>query len=140
MNKHRRRLPQLARPSIGVDSSRVSSTIVNRMNQKVQGLPPAHGFSSVLVFFFLTVLGVGLQRLADRSWQNESLSRFFYCGMVGPRNSEARRGPICDEEKKLKMDPGFEPDVNRTRNLLIWSQTRYHCATDPVVKKQIICT
>ena len=27
--------------------------------------------------------------------------------------------------------PGFEPDVNRTRNLLIWSQTRYHCATDP---------
>ena len=26
----------------------------------------------------------------------------------------------------------FEPDVNRTRNLLIWSQTRYHCATDPV--------
>ena len=25
----------------------------------------------------------------------------------------------------------FEPDVNRTRNLLIWSQTRYHCATDP---------
>jgi hypothetical protein len=21
--------------------------------------------------------------------------------------------------------------VNRTRNLLIWSQTRYHCATDP---------
>ena len=31
------------------------------------------------------------------------------------------------------MDRGFEPDVNRTRNLLIWSQTRYHCATDPVV-------
>lgn len=27
---------------------------------------------------------------------------------------------------------GFEPDVNRTRNLLIWSQTRYHCATDPL--------
>ena len=25
-----------------------------------------------------------------------------------------------------------EPDVNRTRNLLIWSQTRYHCATDPM--------
>ena len=29
------------------------------------------------------------------------------------------------------MDRGIEPDVNRTRNLLIWSQTRYHCATDP---------
>ncbi|AES92606.1 hypothetical protein MTR_4g131890 [Medicago truncatula] len=35
-------------------------------------------------------------------------------------------------EKKIKKD-GIEPDVNRTRNLLIWSQTRYHCATDPVV-------
>lgn len=23
-------------------------------------------------------------------------------------------------------------DENRTRNLLIWSQTRYHCATTPV--------
>jgi hypothetical protein len=31
------------------------------------------------------------------------------------------------------LDRGFEPDVNRTRNLLIWSQTRYHCATDPAV-------
>lgn len=28
----------------------------------------------------------------------------------------------------------FEPDVNRTRNLLIWSQTRYHCATDPLMR------
>ena len=34
-------------------------------------------------------------------------------------------------EKKNKV--GIEPDVNRTRNLLIWSQTRYHCATDPLV-------
>ena len=34
---------------------------------------------------------------------------------------------------KIRLDRGFEPDVNRTRNLLIWSQTRYHCATDPVV-------
>ena len=32
------------------------------------------------------------------------------------------------------MDRGIEPAVNnRTRNLLIWSQTRYHCATDPVI-------
>ena len=23
--------------------------------------------------------------------------------------------------------------MNRTRNLLIWSQTRYHCATDPLM-------
>jgi hypothetical protein len=26
----------------------------------------------------------------------------------------------------------FDPDVTRTRNLLIWSQTRYHCATEPL--------
>ena len=25
----------------------------------------------------------------------------------------------------------IDPDVNWTRNLLIWSQTRYHCATGP---------
>ena len=35
------------------------------------------------------------------------------------------------EEKKRVEEEGIEPDVNRTRNLLIWSQTRYHCATDP---------
>ncbi|KAM7263745.1 hypothetical protein ACFE04_001428 [Oxalis oulophora] len=31
----------------------------------------------------------------------------------------------------FKIRKKDEPDVNRTRNLLIWSQTRYHCATDP---------
>ncbi len=30
------------------------------------------------------------------------------------------------EEKKEIIDP----DVIRTRSLLIWSQTRYHCATE----------
>ena len=25
-----------------------------------------------------------------------------------------------------------DPDVTRTRSLLIWSQTRYHCATGPI--------
>ncbi|KAK4526743.1 hypothetical protein GAYE_SCF27MG4660 [Galdieria yellowstonensis] len=29
--------------------------------------------------------------------------------------------------KKIRV----EGDVNRTRNLLIWSQTRYRCATPP---------
>ena len=24
----------------------------------------------------------------------------------------------------------YDPDVIRTRSLLIWSQTRYHCATE----------
>ena len=30
-------------------------------------------------------------------------------------------------KKKKKFD---DPDVIRTRNLLIWSQTRYRCATE----------
>ena len=37
------------------------------------------------------------------------------------------------KEQKRCCGMGIEPDVNRTRNLLIWSQTRYHCATDPLV-------
>lgn len=38
------------------------------------------------------------------------------------------------KKQKVRIeDRDIEPDVNRTRNLLIWSQTRYHCATDPVV-------
>ncbi|KAL1082344.1 hypothetical protein V6Z11_D09G127300 [Gossypium hirsutum] len=36
------------------------------------------------------------------------------------------------QKKKNRLYQDFEPDVNRTRNLLIWSQTRYHCATDPL--------
>ena len=39
----------------------------------------------------------------------------------------------------------IDPDKNRTCNLLIWSQLRYHCATEPVVISPtiliyIICT
>ena len=44
------------------------------------------------------------------------------------------RGTKCPKKQGNPCeDRGFEPDVNRTRNLLIWSQTRYHCATDPQV-------
>ena len=31
--------------------------------------------------------------------------------------------------------PWIDPDVIRTRNLLIWSQTRYHCATGSYMLK-----
>ena len=49
----------------------------------------------------------------------------------------SRAGLMCHQitrrfNKKI-ISGGNEPDVNRTRNLLIWSQTRYHCATDPLV-------
>ena len=30
----------------------------------------------------------------------------------------------------LKNEKRIDPDVIRTRSLLIWSQTRYHCATE----------
>ena len=33
------------------------------------------------------------------------------------------------ENKNLKMKKFADLDVTRTRSLLIWSQTRYHCAT-----------
>ena len=33
-----------------------------------------------------------------------------------------------------KKEP--DPDVIRTRSLLIWSQTRYHCATESTYKKE----
>ncbi len=33
-------------------------------------------------------------------------------------------------ERKKKVQKVYDPDVIRTRNLLIWSQTRYRCATE----------
>ena len=30
----------------------------------------------------------------------------------------------------------FDPDVIRTRSLLIWSQTRYHCATESLLRRR----
>ena len=82
------------------------------------GLPPAHGF-----------VGVGLQRLRDTSWQK--------VGWLAQQTQKPDEAQQATRKKKLKngsrLDRGFEPDVNRTRNLLIWSQTRYHCATDPAI-------
>ena len=52
------------------------------------------------------------------------------------KEPKGRNYLIRRKKKKRAMvapDRDFEPDVNRTRNLLIWSQTRYHCATDPDV-------
>ncbi len=59
------------------------------------------------------------------------------------RRNEQIRITISDllpQTKDAKKELGevsfgiIEPDVNRTRNLLIWSQTRYHCATDPLME------
>ena len=37
----------------------------------------------------------------------------------------------CHRNLIKKKKEKTEPDVIRTRNLLIWSQTRYRCATGP---------
>ena len=38
-------------------------------------------------------------------------------------------------------DPTNDPDVTRTRNLLIWSQARYHCATESInsIARCVVC-
>uniref|UniRef100_A0A0A8Y686 Uncharacterized protein n=1 Tax=Arundo donax TaxID=35708 RepID=A0A0A8Y686_ARUDO len=33
------------------------------------------------------------------------------------------------KKRKSGLDLGIKPDVNQTRNLLIWSQMCYHCTT-----------
>jgi hypothetical protein len=43
---------------------------------------------------------------------------------------------VKEKEKRNLFDRDNEPDVNLTRDLLIWSQTRYHCATDPVLQME----
>ena len=41
------------------------------------------------------------------------------------------RFSICPKTLMIAlMRPIGDPDVTRTRNLLIWSQARYHCATE----------
>ena len=48
---------------------------------------------------------------------------------------ESARHPWFNKTEKLPQHKIFvsrnEPNVNQTRNLLIWSQTRYLCAMDP---------
>ena len=60
--------------------------------------------------------------------------------LLGQLNMKLWKGPKMKKKKllgqlnmklQIQKGPKSEPDVNRTRNLLIWSQTRYHCATDP---------
>ena len=60
-------------------------------------------------------------------------------GLVGQRRAVVfqlgLRGRDVETDLKLKWmkieeKKEFDPDVIRTRSLLIWSQTRYHCATE----------
>ena len=49
-----------------------------------------------------------------------------------------KKGNQKSTKKREKIES--DPDVIRTRNLLIWSQTRYRCATESAVRKQVLCT
>ena len=37
---------------------------------------------------------------------------------------------ICADSRAQNIQNIYDPDVIRTRSLLIWSQTRYRCATE----------
>ena len=58
----------------------------------------------------------------------ESIGRWFNSGSKDIRF----KVPLETSSKHIKLleGPTFDPDVTRTRNLLIWSQARYHCATE----------
>ena len=43
--------------------------------------------------------------------------------------------PKIGKEGLTRKIFAFDPDVIRTRNLLIWSQTRYRCATESWLRK-----
>ena len=66
-------------------------------------------------------------------WRNR-LARSAVNRKVGgsspPRDVYFTSFPYIFTEKK------YEPDVIRTRNLLIWSQTRYRCATGPDLEEK----
>ena len=49
---------------------------------------------------------------------------------VQPSDLELCHKSLSHDKKSGKQE--HEPDVNRRRNLRIWGQTRYHCATDPL--------
>ena len=73
-------------------------------------------------------LGFGPEKLSSLFKWDELLLSFVECLGIGDWAFGPKSFFIF---KKGWDNQGLEPDVNRTRNLLIWSQTRYHCATDP---------
>ena len=54
----------------------------------------------------------------------------YECTIVYITLKEDKKNFFSNKKTKKKMI--FDPDVIRTRSLLIWSQTRYHCATESV--------
>ena len=50
------------------------------------------------------------------------------------QNNQSVKVVLCKNKTKIRTDL----DVIRTRNLLIWSQTRYRCATKSIVTN-VIC-
>ena len=60
--------------------------------------------------------------------QAQQLYRMFERGICekGKENFD-----FLDEKKKIFSKKNFDPNETRTRNLLTWNQTRYHCAIKP---------
>ena len=58
----------------------------------------------------------------EKEVKNDSLKRFF----VRPNENWY----FLNKKNKIKKEILSDPDVTWTRSLLIWSQTRYHCATE----------
>jgi len=73
-------------------------------------------------------------RMGFEVWlQSFLLNGLCTCSMgLGVSSNSAQRERTLYKNKNSVLFK-IEPDVNRTRNLLIWSQTRYHCATDPLM-------
>ena len=59
------------------------------------------------------------------------------CGRSNPGSNPGHGSTKCWQGREFLFSPFlkrlkklYDPDVTRTRSLLIWSQTRYHCATE----------
>ena len=91
-----------------------------------------------MVKFKSHILNSSIRWIASISSRDRLVVRTLRCGRSNPGSNPGLgicgsnflvcriRFHICMTEPKFDVDP----DVTRTRSLLIWSQTRYHCATE----------
>ena len=77
-----------------------------------------------------TQVGVGSNPTSDKDhFLGAALSGSS--SFLGPPACETRALSKGHAERDIKGQKATaDPDVIRTRSLLIWSQTRYHCATE----------
>ena len=69
----------------------------------------------------------------SRSPAGASIAQWQSVGLVNQRSwvQSSLEASFLDKSVTVRMwEKDFDPDVIRTRSLLIWSQTRYRCATE----------